>query len=145
MQCPQCGTKMYLSISGIDICPGCGYGSTSVAEATAQRQRQIDEGNRQMEAATAPRTIASGEWVLNIYYRLRGSKSEGQHGILFHSGELIEPHQVGEVIDTDLGQMRYYCRLEDMVMPWEPTGWNFADENKFLPSWAEASSEDSAG
>jgi hypothetical protein len=136
---------MYLTNSGTDICPGCGYGSASVAEATAHRQRQIEEYNQQMETAAAPRTIACGEWVLNIYYRLRGSKSEGQHGVLFHKGVLIEPHQVGEVIDTDLGRMRYYRRLEDVAMPWEPTGWNFADENRILPSWVEAPAKDTPG
>ena len=145
MQCPQCGTNMYQSIGGTDICPGCGFGSASVAEAAAQRQHQIDEYNKQMEAEAAPRSIVSGDWTLNIYFRYRGSKSEGQHGILFHNGELIEPQIVGEVIDTDLGRMKYYCRLEDMKVPWEPTGWNFADEDKILPSWVEAPSKDASG
>jgi hypothetical protein len=144
MQCPECGTNMYKSIGGLDICPGCGFGSASVAEGVAQRQRQIDDYNKQMEAEAAHRSIVSGDWVLNIYYRFRGSKSEGQHGRLFHNGELIEPQQVGEIIDTDLGQMKYYCRLEDMELPWEPTGWNFADRKKILLSWVDVSSKDTS-
>ena len=137
MQCPQCGTDTYRSLGGTDICPACGFGSPSVAAAAAQQQLRSAEEERQRQAAAAPRIFASGDWVLNIYYRLRGSRSEGQHGVLFHHGKPVEPHHVGEVIETDLGKMKYYCRLEEMSVTWEPTGWNFADENKILPSWVE--------
>lgn len=126
---------MYKSISGLDICPGCGFGSPSVAQESAQRQRQIDQYKEQMRAEAAPKSIVSGAWTLNIYFRCRGSKSEGQHGVLFRNGEPVEPRQVGEVIDTDLGRMKYYYHLEDMELLWEPTGWNFADRAKIQPSW----------
>jgi len=138
MKCPQCNTEMYKSIGGLDICPGCGYGSPSVAQKAAQRQKQIDEENQRREADAAPRSDVMGNWRLDIYFRLRGTRSEGQHGILFHNGESIEPNQVGEVINTDLGQMKYYCRPEDVKDSWEPTGWNYTDEEKIRRSWSDA-------
>lgn len=130
MKCPKCGTIMYESIGGTDICPDCGFGSASAA----RRQQQIAEYHQALTEGTPGRIIASGGWALYIYFRLQGSKSEGQHGILLHNSEPVESQQVGQVIDTDLGQMKYYCRFEDMEVPWEPTGWNFADRGKIQHS-----------
>ncbi len=137
MKCPQCITEMYKSIGGIDICPGCGYGSLSVAQKAAERQKVIDEENRQREADAAPRSEVKGNWSLEICFRFRGSRSEGQHGVLFHNGKPVEPKQVGEVVDTDLGQMKYYRRPEDMKASFELTGWNYADVEKIRPSWSD--------
>ena len=128
MKCPKCGIIMYRSRSGIDICPGCGFGSPSIAQ-------KIDEIAAKEKGKTAPISIVKGAWRFNIYFRFRGSKSEGQHGILLHNGKPLEPEQVGDVIDTDLGKMKYYCDLEDMEVPFEPTGWNFEDRTKIKPSW----------
>jgi len=126
---------MYKSMGGLDICPGCGYGSPSVAQRAAEQQKKIEEENRQREEDAKPRSDIMGEWRLDIYFRYKGSRSEGQHGILIHNGEIIEPKKVGEVIDTDLGLMKYYCHLEDMKVSFEPTGWNYADSEKIRPSY----------
>ena len=135
MKCTQCGTEMYKSMGGLDICPGCGYGSPSMAQKTVEKQKKKEEENRKREEDAKPRSDIMGKWRLDIYFRLKGSRSEGQHGVLFHNGEIVEPKQVGEVIHTDLGQMKYYCHLEDMKYSIQPTGWNYADEDKIRPSW----------
>lgn len=84
---------------------------------------------------TPDRTLASGQWTLLIYYcGARGSRSEGQHGVLLYNGEVVEPRQVGEVLETDLGQLKYYRRPEDRRFPFELTGWNFAEHSKIRPS-----------
>ncbi len=128
---------MYKSIRGLDICSTCGYGSPSVAQRAAEKQKKIEEDNRQREEDAKPRSDVIGTWRLDIYFRLKGSKSEGQHGILFHNGEIVEPKQVGEAIHTDLGLLKYYCRLEDIEYPFELTGWNYADRKKIRPSYYE--------
>lgn len=79
--------------------------------------------------------------MLHIYYRNRGSKSEGQHGVLLHDGQAVEPRQVGELIETDLGTLKYYLRLEDMIATFELTGWNFADANRIRLYWEDTSSQ----
>lgn len=87
-------------------------------------------------AAKTPRSFVSGDWTLNIFFRNQGSRSEGQHGVLLHKGETVEGSETGAVIDTDLGQLKYYG-AEGSIMLWQNTGWNFADEDRILPSWEE--------
>jgi hypothetical protein len=36
MKCPKCGASTYKSIGGTDICPNCGYGSSTVAQAPSK-------------------------------------------------------------------------------------------------------------
>jgi len=36
MKCPKCGASTYKSIGGTDICPNCGYGSSTVAHAPSK-------------------------------------------------------------------------------------------------------------
>jgi len=93
---------------------------------------------QEVVSARQPRTIASGDWTLQIYFRNRGTRSEGQHGVLLHKDKPVEPPAVGAVIETDLGQMQYYGQPAGVQIPWGNTGWNFADEEKILPSWGEA-------
>jgi len=97
----------------------------------------MDKENPSRELDAEPKSIVKGNWRLDIYFRLRGSKSEGQHGILFYNGEPVEPNHVGEVIETDLGMMKYYCHLENMIFSFELTGWNYSDTEKIKPSWSE--------
>ena len=67
-----------------------------------------------------------GGWMLVIYYRNRGSRSQGQHGVLFKDGVEVKPRQVGEIIQTDLGDLKYVMHPEDMTVLWDMTGWTFA-------------------
>ncbi|HOU13247.1 MAG TPA: hypothetical protein PKZ84_09015 [Anaerolineae bacterium] len=108
-----------------------------VAFSTRQPERVL-QLLQEAVSARQPRTIASGDWTLQIYFRNRGTRSEGQHGVLLHKGKPVESPAVGVVIETDLGQMRYYGQPEGVQVPWGNTGWNFADEEKILPSWSEA-------
>lgn len=108
-----------------------------IAFSTRQPERVL-QLLQEAVSARRPRTIASGDWTLNIYFRNRGTRSEGQHGVLLHKGKPVEPPAIGAVIETDLGQMRYYGQPAGVQVPWGNTGWNFADEEKILPSWSEA-------
>ena len=139
MKCPKCDAATYTSIGGGEICPRCGYGSTYMTEQSARQQQTFDEDKRALTQAAPNKSFVSGTWTLHIYYRMRGSKSEGQHGVLLHDGQAVEPHEVGELIKTDLGTLKYYRRLEDMTAPFELTGWNFADANRIRPSWEDTS------
>jgi len=88
-----------------------------------------------LAADTPDKTLTGGQWELRIYYHARGSRSEGQHGVLLHQGEVVEPQQVGEVLETDLGKLKYYRRPEDRRLPSELTGWNFAEHRQARLSW----------
>ena len=69
-----------------------------------------------------------GAWTLYLYYRNRGTRSQGQHGILFKDGQEVNPTQVGQIIQTDLGDLKYYKTPEEMTLLWDMTGWNFAGQ-----------------
>lgn len=66
-----------------------------------------------------------GGWTLFIYYRNRGSRSQGQHGILIHDGQEVLPGQAEEIIQTPLGELKYYKNPEEISFLWDMTGWNF--------------------
>jgi hypothetical protein len=112
-----------------------------MTEQSARQQRAFDEHKRALTQAAPDESFVSGTWMLHIYYRNRGSKSEGQHGVLLHDGQAVEPRQVGELIETDLGTLKYYLRLEDMIATFELTGWNFADANRIRLYWEDTSSQ----
>jgi WD40 repeat protein len=81
-------------------------------------------------------TVASIDgWELVVTYRLKGSRSEGQHGTLFHDGKARENGTVGELIDTPLGEMKFYGTV--VAVPWATTGWHFADPKKIKKSYAD--------
>lgn len=101
----------------------------------------MTEANKRAVSSPADRSFRSGDWQLDIYFRLPGTKSEGQHGELLHRGEPVLAQQVGETIETDLGMLKYYCRPEELVLPWEHTGWNFADAVRIRPSWHREAQE----
>lgn len=109
---------------------------------STRRPEQVQHLIQAAASARRPRSLVRGDWTLNIYFRNQGTRSEGQHGILLHNNKAVEPREVDEVIDTDLGQMKYYGRLEGVHVPWENTGWNFADEEKILPSWEEVPAQE---
>ena len=71
-------------------------------------------------------------WELLVYYRAKGSRSEGPHGILLHNGLPVELETFHKELETSLGVMKYYA-LEGPAI-WSPTGWNFADKSKILRS-----------
>ncbi len=83
------------------------------------------------------RELKLGKWKLQLFYISKGQPNEGINGVLYHGTKKIEPERVGEVIATDLGEMKYYLKPEDRKMPYEYTGWNFANTNKILMSWEE--------
>lgn len=75
---------------------------------------------------TTPGNIyQKGDWTLFVYYRNRGTRSQGQHGILIHNGQEVLPKQPGEIIQTDLGELKYYKTPEEISVLWDMTGWNF--------------------
>ena len=78
-------------------------------------------------------TSANGAWELRVWYRAKGTRSEGQHGVLRFEGRELESPEIGAERDTGLGRMRYYGPQGDR-MPWMPTGWNYADAAKMKPS-----------
>ncbi len=76
-------------------------------------------------------------WELRVWYRAKGTRSEGQHGVLRFEGRELEPPEIGAERDTGLGRMRYYGPRSGPLgdrMPWTPTGWNYADPTKMKPS-----------
>lgn len=83
---------------------------------------------------TPDKMLTQGKWELHIFYRNQGTRSEGQHGVLLYEGKELEAGSVGEEKDTDLGRMRYYGPESEVAVPWAPSGWNFSDRGKILPS-----------
>ena len=79
----------------------------------------------------------SGAWELRVWYRAKGTRSEGQHGALLFEGRELETPEIGTARDTGLGRMTYYGPQGER-MPWMPTGWNYADPAKMKPSsWVD--------
>jgi len=73
-------------------------------------------------------------WELRIWYTLKGSRSEGIFGKLYHNGKEIPPKIKNEELQTPLGTLRY----ETSNMLWGSHGWIFADADKVPPpSWQE--------
>lgn len=80
----------------------------------------------------AEKVLRAGGWELHIWYRAKGSRSEGQHGVLYQHGQIVKASSVGEAVETALGKMRYYGN-EPRVL-WEPSGWHFSDKSLIKPS-----------
>jgi hypothetical protein len=106
----------YTSVGGTEICPTCGYGSSHFEKLTEWKKELAETGD------LPDKILEKGSWALHIFYRLKGSKSEGQHGVLIHEGETVEPSRVGEILETDLGKIKYYLHPRDMEHPWDRTG-----------------------
>ena len=80
----------------------------------------------------ANKVLREGAWELQIWYRAKGTRSEGQHGVLYHKGKLVKAAAVGKELETSLGKMKYYGVSPDVA--WEPSGWHFANKNLIQPS-----------
>ena len=80
------------------------------------------------------RQFAKDNWILHITYTLAGTRSEGQHGELSHNGRSQQPTHEGQELDTPLGRMKYYLHPDNATLPFEITGWNFADHSLIRPS-----------
>jgi hypothetical protein len=65
-------------------------------------------------------------WKLDIKYLKKGTKNEGQDGVLYKSGKAVKAKQVDEVIETSIGTLKYYGKRTSVNNPWAVTGWNFA-------------------
>ena len=80
----------------------------------------------------AEKILRAEAWELQIWYRAKGSRSEGQHGVLLHDGDAVKGSTVGEEMDTALGKMKYYGTRPGVL--WNPSGWHFADKSLIKPS-----------
>ena len=79
------------------------------------------------------RVLKKGDWEFRVFYRAKGSRSEGQHGVLIHKGNVVPPGKKDEELATAFGIIVYYGNTYEL--PWTPTGWNFKDKAKILSSW----------
>ena len=76
------------------------------------------------------KTFKKGAWELQIVYLLKGTRSEGLHGVLIKQGEVVKPHSLGEEIQTDLGPMKYYGDFKKRETNWAISGWCYSDQDK---------------
>jgi hypothetical protein len=67
-----------------------------------------------------------GIWKLDIKYLNKGTKIEGQDGVLFKNGKALKATKVDEVIETPIGTLKYYGKRTSLSKKWDVTGWNFA-------------------
>ncbi len=86
--------------------------------------------------AAGDRIMRSGEWKWVIKYRAKGTRSEGQHGVLYFHRLEITDGKVDELRDTPFGTLKYYGK-DTGGQPWVPTGWNYADSELIRASWQE--------
>lgn len=84
-------------------------------------------------AEQADRVLRKGEWELQIVYRNKGTRSEGQHGTLLRSGQVIKGEKVGQELETDFGTLKYFGETAEAL--WLPTGWNFTNAHTIPRSW----------
>ena len=99
-----------------------------------------DNGAWSAPSSAPDRRLATGDgrWELRIWYRAKGTRSEGQHGALYANGREVPTPEDGAERETGLGRMRYFGMARDRL-PWQPTGWNFADAaHRLPPSWQDS-------
>lgn len=90
--------------------------------------------NEKSEHSGSCRFYKAGDWELYVFFTNKGTKSEGQFGVLLQNGNMYPPvSPENEGIETELGKMKYYSL--DSQVPWAPTGWLFADKSKIPNSW----------
>jgi hypothetical protein len=131
----------YRSISSKIICPNCGFGSAYMVAQAAEHQRKNDEYKRSLTPENSDKSFAHGSWVLHIYYQAKYTKNETQYGVLLYNEQIIEPQDVGEIIETALGRLKYYKHLDAVEPTFEHAGWNFTDQGKIHQSWDSAIEE----
>ena len=81
------------------------------------------------EIAHADKILHAGDWELQIAYLLKGTRSEGLHGVLLNQGQVVSAERHA-VIDTELGAMKYYGEIQERKHHWDISGWNFVDPDK---------------
>ena len=69
-----------------------------------------------------------GDWELRVEYLNKGSRSEGQNGLLLKGGKSVVTSKKGTVISTTLGDIKYYGTERNYA--WALSGWNFADRRR---------------
>jgi hypothetical protein len=69
---------------------------------------------------------------LRIEYLQKGTRSEGQNGILLCAGAEVAGTAVGQTTNTPLGELKWYGTERKNL--WDNTGWNFADKRLVKPS-----------
>jgi hypothetical protein len=93
MICQSCNQQMIQHAEKRWICPHCFAGSHP------------------------DRVITQGTWTLQVFYRAKGSRSEGSHGVLYKDGLPIPDAVPGTGLETDLGLMKYYKNPRDSHLP----------------------------
>ncbi|MDD5405669.1 MAG: hypothetical protein PHE73_01865 [Sulfurovaceae bacterium] len=88
--------------------------------------------NKKSQHSEPYRIYKAGDWELYVFFTNKGTKSEGQFGVLLENGS-VYPTNINEEIETELGKMKYYGL--NAQVPWGPTGWLFADKSKIPNSW----------
>lgn len=68
-------------------------------------------------------------WRLNITYLHKGTKSEGQNGVLYKYGNEVKTPKMDTLMETSIGTLKYYGKRTAANHPWDVTGWNFADKS----------------
>ncbi len=138
-------SQKYLISSPIQITEWLDY--LNVAGCVVSWTEQSDEINREIKGALSILNYVAaiypdnhylekkGDWILRVYYRAKGTRSEGTQGFLFFQGKLIIGKHVGEELETDMGLMKYYGEFnKDVIHLWEPSGWNYADRTRIKSS-----------
>ena len=130
-------TKLTLSLIAVLLALGAVVSCTPRPEEETPQEDEID-ATYTPDVPPGGRLISKDGWHLVIEYRHKGTRSEGQHGRLYHGDQEITGRE-GDEIDTPLGRMKHYG--DKAVPPWKETGWNYADESKIKYSWEVEASE----
>jgi len=69
-----------------------------------------------------------GEWTLKVEYLHKGSRSEGQSGVLLRGDKPVTGKEKGDVLETSLGKRKHYGT--ERKVRGGRTGWNFADRRQ---------------
>jgi hypothetical protein len=112
---------------------GCGVAGEDTATAPSSDQPETEEETPLVESWKTDTVYVyqKDEWRLEVEYRAKGSRSEGQTGKLYKGAELVTGKK-GERKETPLGEMMYYG--DEPKTRWSPVGWNFADRRKMRNS-----------
>ncbi len=75
---------------------------------------------------------AQAGWELRIEYLNKGTRSEGQNGVLRRRGQIVQASKDGETIEKPFGILKWYGTERKKL--WDVTGWNFADRKRIRRS-----------
>jgi predicted secreted protein len=71
-------------------------------------------------------------WEMRITYLNKGTRSEGQRGILKRSGQLVEPDETNLPVETPFGMVKHYGA--ERPQEWSVSGWNFSERRSIKRS-----------